>query len=348
MMKPVSWIVAFVFAWLAAVAIAQQPPPPAQPAPADEDARKDEGIPIASALVREKCASCHRADEKGRLTRISYRRTTPEGWEETIKRMVTLNGVTLEPSEAREILRYLADHHGLAPEEAQPAAFEAERRMIDYKYPGDKDTEQTCIKCHSMGRVISQRRAKEEWELLIAMQAFRRGGPPPREADENGRPPDNRHPMEKAIAHLSTAYPLVTPEWSAWAATMRPPRLDGRWAVSGYETGKGPVFGQVTVTAQGESGDFTTETTLTYGHGGRTVTRRGRAIVYTGFQWRGKSDEFITNSRQSNAKQLRFSPTVTVRPERSIFLGKSTDCRRRSAIIRTIGIGGRESTPAKV
>src|SRR5437870_259435 len=89
-----------------------------------------------------------------------------------------------------------------------------------------------------------------------------------RHAPRRRRPPDNRHPMEKAIAHLSTAYPLVTPEWSAWAATMRPPRLDGRWAVSGYETGKGPVFGQVTVTAQGESGDFTTETTLTYGHGG--------------------------------------------------------------------------------
>ena len=63
--------------------------------------------------------------------------------------------------------------------------------MIDYKYTGDKDTEDTCIKCHSIGRVLLQRRTKEEWELLIAMhrgyyplsdfQAFRRGGPPPRD-----------------------------------------------------------------------------------------------------------------------------------------------------------------------
>jgi len=111
-----------------------------------DDAKKDEGIPVTSALVRQKCATCHKADDQNRLTRISYRRTTPEGWEQTIKRMVTLNGVTLEPTEAREILRYLADHHGLAPEEAQPAAFEVEHRNIDYKYPGDKDTEQTCIK----------------------------------------------------------------------------------------------------------------------------------------------------------------------------------------------------------
>jgi len=279
--------------------LAQQPPT-AQP-PAAEDEKKDEGIPVASDLVRQKCVSCHRADDKNRMTRISFRRTTPEGWEETIKRMVTLNGVKLEPAEAREILRYLADHHGLAPEEAQPAAFEVERRMIDYKYTADKDTEQTCIKCHSMGRVISQRRTKEEWELLIAMhrgyyplsdfQAFRRSGPPPREPDESGRPPDTRHPMDKAIAHLSTAFPLVTPEWSAWAATMRPPRLDGRWAIAGYETGKGPIFGLMTIAAQGDAGDFTTDTKFTYGHGNQSVARHGRSIVYTGFQWRGKSDD---------------------------------------------------------
>src|SRR5204863_2409711 len=128
----------------------------------------DEGIPVTSDLVKQRCGSCHRADDKGRMTRISYRRTTPEGWEQTIKRMVSLNNVKLEPAEARDIVRYLADHHGLAPEEAQPAAFEVERRQIDFKYTADKDTEDTCIKCHSMGRVISQRRSKEEWELLIA------------------------------------------------------------------------------------------------------------------------------------------------------------------------------------
>src|SRR4029077_18819486 len=148
--------------------LAQQPPPTPAPAASDEE-KKDEGIPVTNNLVQQKCAGCHRADEKGRMTRISYRRTTPEGWEETIKRMVTLNAVKLEPAEARDILRYLANRHGLAPEESQPAAFEVERRMIDYKYTGDKDTEDTCIKCHSMGRVISQRRTREEWELLIAL-----------------------------------------------------------------------------------------------------------------------------------------------------------------------------------
>jgi len=126
---------------------------------------------------------------------------------------------------------------------------------------------------------------------LADFQAFRRSGPAPT-ADENGRPPDTRHPMDKAIAHLSSAFPLVTPEWSAWSPTLRPPRLDGRWALSGYETGKGPVFGIVTITPQGDAGDFTTDTKFTYGHGGQDVSRRGRSIVYTGFQWRGKSDDY--------------------------------------------------------
>jgi len=295
-----------VFAVLALFAVipllAQRP----ASSPADDAEKKDEGIPVTSELVRQKCGSCHHADEKGRMTRISYRRTTPEGWEETIKRMVSLNDVKLEPSDAREILRYLADHHGLAPEEAQPGAFEVERRMIDFKYEKDKDTEDTCIKCHSFGRVMLQRRTKEEWELLLAMhrgyyplidfQAFRRGGPPPRDQQPgpDGRPPDNRHPMDKALAHLTSAFPLTTPEWSAWAATMRPPRLQGRWALTGTELGKGPVYGVVTIAPQGsgDTGDFTTETTFTYGRSGKTVTRRGRAIVYTGFQWRGKSEDF--------------------------------------------------------
>src|SRR6185436_8208050 len=108
----------------------------------------------------------------------------------------------------RQVVRYLSNSHGLAPEEAKPAAFEAERRLIDFKYSASADAETVCTKCHSMGRVISQRRTKAEWDLLIAMhrgwyplvdgQAFRRNGPPPREASSSsdGRPPDLRQPVE--------------------------------------------------------------------------------------------------------------------------------------------------------
>ena len=105
--------------------------------PAAPDATTNDGIPVQSDLVRAKCGSCHRSDDKGRMSRISYRRATPENWERTIKRMVTLNHASLEPADARNILKYLADHQGLAPEEDRPITFDAERRTIEYAYPAD-------------------------------------------------------------------------------------------------------------------------------------------------------------------------------------------------------------------
>jgi quinohemoprotein amine dehydrogenase len=106
-----------------------------QPAPSPSPAAaKDEGMPIRSELVLSKCGGCHKADDQKRLSRISYRRATPENWEHTIRRMVTLNKVALEPADARKILKYLADNQGLAPEEARPVAFETERRTVDVSY----------------------------------------------------------------------------------------------------------------------------------------------------------------------------------------------------------------------
>lgn len=268
-------------------------------------AAQDSGIPVTNDLVRSKCGGCHRSDDKGRMSRISYRRATPENWERTIKRMVTLNHATLDPADARTILKYLADRHGLAPEEERPIAFEAERRMVDYVYAADKDTSDLCSSCHSMARVLSERRTKEEWELLLAMhrgyyplvdnqpmnggQGFRRTRAPQTEPQADGRPPDNRHPMDKALEHLVKAFPLETSEWSAWAAAMQHPRLEGRWAVIGTQAGKGAVYGQVTITADASAPDaFNTETRYTVARSGESVVRTGKALVYTGFQWRGR------------------------------------------------------------
>lgn len=298
---------------------AQQPTAaPASNAPPKELSDKekedlDAGTPITSELVRKTCSPCHKADDKQRLTRISWRRTTPEGWEQTIKRMISLNGVKMEPADAREILKYLADNLGLAPEEALPAAFEVEKQMIDYKFP-DKDTESTCSKCHSMGRVISQRRTKSEWELLVAMhrgyyplsdfQAFRRLGPVQTEPGPDGHPPDNRHPMDKAIPYLAEKYPLKTPEWSEWAPNMRAPKLVGRWAFYGYQAGKGSLYGVTTIKATDKDDEFTTETRYVRAKNGDVVTRTGKAVVYTGFQWRGRS--FSGSGDKAGMREVMF------------------------------------------
>ena len=142
----------------------------------------------------------------------------------------------------------------IAPEELRPGLFEVERRLIDFDYEADDDTETTCIQCHSMGRVITQRRTSEEWGLLIAMhrgyypvsdfQAFRYMGPAP---GSPRAPADTRHPMDKAIEHLSQAFPLETPEWSDWSAIMQPAQVAGTWAVSAVQPGYGRLFGQLTI-----------------------------------------------------------------------------------------------------
>src|SRR6266704_5549516 len=75
------------------------------------------GIPISHQLTIDKCGGCHQRDAEGMMRRLSYIRTTPEVWEQAIKRMVRLNGLTIKPEEAREILRYLSTNNGLAPEE---------------------------------------------------------------------------------------------------------------------------------------------------------------------------------------------------------------------------------------
>ena len=295
------WVAALGSAWVAA-----SPQAPAQ-APVNQTsagpvAKPDEGIPITDATVVKACGSCHKPDEKQQLSRISFQRNTPEGWQVAIQRMAALNGLKIDPATARQVVRYLSNDLGLAPEEAKPAAFEVERRTPDYKYTANADAEGVCTKCHSMGRVILQRRTREEWNLLIAMhrgwyplvdnQAFRRGGPPPRDPSPDGRPPDTRHPVEKAVDHLARAFPLKTSDWSAWSATMRPARLEGMWTVTGREIGKGPVYGYVAIkTSPTAPDEFTTDITLIYGRTGERVSRSGQAIVYTGFQWRGRSAE---------------------------------------------------------
>lgn len=303
---------------------ARQPSAAAPPA----SSPGEEGIPITNAAVRAACEPCHAADEKDHLTRISYRRTTPEGWQLTLKRMATLNGVPLAPEPAREILRYLSNQLGLAPEEAHPAAFEVERRLVDYSYP-DRDTTEACARCHSLGRVIAQRRTREEWDLLVAMhrgyyplsdsQAFRRTSPPETTTGPDGGPPDKRQPVEKALDHLAKAFPLRTPEWAAWSANLRPPRLAGRWALSGYRAGKGAIFGHVVVSASSKNDEFATESRWVEAQSAASVERSGQAIVYTGFQWRGRS--FAGPSRSDALREVLFVDRDQTRMSGRFFTG---------------------------
>ena len=89
-----------------------------QTQPAAPTAKPEEGIPIADQTVLKTCGSCHRPDDKGQMSRISFQRRTPEGWQSAIQRMVGLNGLQIDPQTARQVVKYLSNNLGLAPEEA--------------------------------------------------------------------------------------------------------------------------------------------------------------------------------------------------------------------------------------
>jgi quinohemoprotein amine dehydrogenase len=258
-----------------------------------QDSLPSGGIPVTSELVVRSCVRCHRQDEAGRMSRISYMRKTPEGWSQSIRRMVSLNGVSLDPDEARDIVRYLSNAHGIAPDELRPAFYEVERRPLEERPELPEVVRETCTACHSIGRIATQRRTGDEWALvaethrglypLIDRQVFRRGSIPEEEGDYD-------FPVQAAVARLSASYPLETTAWSDWARNMRPARIDGVWAVRGYELGRGPVYGTMTVRGTGDGGDtFSTTGRYVYAAENRNVTRSGESTVYTGYQWRGWS-----------------------------------------------------------
>ena len=280
-------------------------------AAAESNKPSEEGIPVTSELVKARCSTCHQPDDKGNLSRISWERTTPEGWQQAIKRMVRLHDVRLSPPEARRIVRYLSDNHGLAPEEAAPVMYIAERRLVDEKVP-HPSLQKACVVCHAAGRPMSWRRSKEEWRLLINMhvgyfpvadfQGFYNPPLPP------WTPPpapgtDTRDPVDQAVDFLGKNYPLHTPEWSAWQTTKRAPKLAGRWLISGSQLGRGPVLGEVTIEAGARPDEFTTQAILRYIAENKVVKRTGKAIVYTGYAWRGRTTR--DGGSEPNPEQLR-------------------------------------------
>ncbi len=107
-----------------------------------------QGLPVENELVRFECDTCHESDSENRMSRISYQRKTPEGWQRTLKRMIRVGNAQLTPEQAKQMVRYLSDHHGLAPSEARSVFYFAEKRPIA-ETPPTKEVEDTCFaRCH--------------------------------------------------------------------------------------------------------------------------------------------------------------------------------------------------------
>ncbi|MGD9810967.1 MAG: quinohemoprotein amine dehydrogenase subunit alpha [Sphingobium sp.] len=281
-------------------------------------AEKETGIPVTDKLTIEKCGTCHAPDDKGNLSRISWIRATPEGWSQAIKRMANLNGLSITPQEAHDVVRYLSTWHGLAPDEAKPVMYMAEHRVIDETNIPNDTVRSACTTCHEFGRPMSSRRSHREWALLQNMhkalypQAGVWLGMPAKEQPEDNKPP--KLPLTQgqiALAWLSKEANLNTSAWADWRPRIRTPRLAGKWIISASLAGHGDFVGEMTITPAGK--DFTTTTSLRSLDTGAVANRTGKGLVYAGYSWRGTTTGGGTPSRPDDISgQIReamwFSP----------------------------------------
>jgi quinohemoprotein amine dehydrogenase len=306
--------------------------------PASATTETEEGIPVTDPLTREKCGACHTADAKGNLSRISWIRTTPEGWDQAIKRMVRLNGAQVTPEDARHIIHYLADSHGLAPEEAKPVAYFAEKRIIDETNIPSETVRGACAACHAFGQPMSWRRSDAEWHLLkdfhVALYSqadaqYRRPA-----TDEPGEVfgqtrPINQKPgalpitsVDVAMNYLHKAAPLHSPEWTAWSARAQDPHLAGKWLVSATLPGKGAFFGTMVVSPGSASDAFATQTVLQPLSGGSAITTSGNGVVYTGYSWRGRAQAAAAGKLAPDAYEQPMRQVMLFSPDRKTATGR--------------------------
>jgi quinohemoprotein amine dehydrogenase len=142
---------------------------------------------------------------------------------------------------------------------------------------------------------------------------------------------DDRHhldpnaplPVDDALAFFGKTAPLETPDWAAWRARMRAPKLAGRWIVTAYIPGHGRFYGDLEVDASSGSDDeFTTRVKLTSVKDGSTISRTGHSVVYAGYAWRGRSKGTPAANAVPDDLNSEMREVMWVSPDQSAAEGR--------------------------
>ncbi|MCC2112176.1 MAG: quinohemoprotein amine dehydrogenase subunit alpha [Hyphomicrobiales bacterium] len=239
------------------------------PATAQED---------GTALLARLCGDCH-SGRPDSLSRIEGQRKTPEGWLMTIVRMRLFHDVDITAAEQQQMVHYLSDTQGLAPEEAAGYRYILEREpavVEDF----DQQTSEFCARCHSGARVALQRRTAEEWSILVD---FHLGQWPTAEYQALGRDREWYKLAKTEVApKLAETYPFETEAWTAWKAAAKADAR-GEWMFITRLPGVGETYGRFTV-----SGDAQPYTVIgsVIGQNGVWTPMQGKLNVYSGYEWR--------------------------------------------------------------
>ena len=253
-----------------------------------ETAPTAEGVSKVPAVLAS-CVGCHLPDEKGALSRIRDQRKTAEGWEMTVNRMRMIHGLTLSgqeidiaPASMRELVKYLADNQGLAPSESAPYRYLLEQDLNQVE-EFDPELAIMCGRCHSSARFALQRRTQDEWDKLVH---FHLGQYPSTEYSLYGRDRDwFDQAINETVPALAEAYPMDSEAWSEWQATEKP-NLAGSWVLAGHMAGRGDLHAVMTVEG-GEGDNYSLQLSGQFADGSE-LSGGGKAVVYTGYDWRAQ------------------------------------------------------------
>jgi quinohemoprotein amine dehydrogenase len=258
-------------------------------------------IPVTSELVRGTCGGCHEVDSHLCMSRISYQRKTPEGWEDTVRRMGRMNGIPSSASQARDIIKYLADAQGLTSSEVQGIAYALEKQLNVQENVPNEDVKTLCTRCHSYARIAGERRSREEW---LKLKDFHFASFP-----EELNSPDWPGSADKALNYLAERFPLDTPGWERERSQR--PLAKGSWLVWGHEPGRGDYFGNVSISPSAD-GMYQTITSMEFANGEKEE-RTGEGVWYGGYAWRG-------SARSSNGRTIR--EVFELSPDKEILKGR--------------------------
>ncbi len=216
------------------------------------------------------------------------------------------------------IVKYLSNSHGISPEEAKPVMYMVEHRIQD-EAPTNDSVKATCNNCHALGRAFSWHRTRAEWSLLAdthsalyqqAESAFRRNGRGGRRlrlqaatAGRGGRggaaavtsataAPAVTVSLDASLDFLGANYGLHTPEWSAWRARMRAPKITGKWMISARRWAKANTTATSRLLRARPKTNSRPRGSKLKSVNGRPRSLRPALVlapVYTGYSWRGRS-----------------------------------------------------------
>lgn len=233
-------------------------------------------------IIGRTCIACHSSEGDQQWSRISKQRKSPEGWLMTIARMQIMHGLQIEEDDRRTLVKYFADNQGLAPSETEGARYALERRLNTSESFESQQFTETCARCHSGARVKLQRRTSEEWEHLVH---FHLGQWPTTEYQAMGRDREWLNlALNEMVPELADTLPLESDAWEEWQ--QRPAtEVAGNWTVAGHLPGRGAFHGRMVVSETDSEDQFSISLTGEYADG-TPITGEGKAIVYTGYEWR--------------------------------------------------------------